>query len=415
MEKQMRFGFYTSALLMLIMAAQCRAGEFSVTDFGAVGDGKTDASRSFIKTLKAAVDHPHAIVRIPAGEYLLNHCVQVAFRGAVDNGLAIEGDGQGVTVIRCANTNGAFSIRSELCQSMVSIRDLTLVADLAGAGTAIEVTSSLRGVRNYRTLTVENVDMRGSGLPTRKYFNRGLKAHAQWRPLFRNVIFGGMLDPALKSRLHAKNVQEMYFDPEYAFCADWCYAPSFQHCYAWSCHTGYRLVSHGLKPEGPEDSAFYRCFAVEVVVGIDIDTPIIEPQLVIDSCHINSREVGLRISNRKFFHIVNSLFYTLNEIEYPYVDIELQNCWAGFIHGNMFHSPHPDNMKTHPRSLRTCIALDNRSRNIMISGNTFNGKGKAFAGADEAAGITINNNMIINRHVEKQAGQKNRGKNEQHK
>jgi len=395
MNKRLCWLFVFSMLTCNLLAQ-----EFCVKTYGALGDGVTDDSGAFRQALNAAVKQPHAVVKVPSGNYRLASQVRVSFKGGVDHGLTLIGEGQGVSVISCANSDGAISLRSELCQTMISIRDLTLIATQPAAGTALEITSSLRGVRNYRTLTVENVDMRGSGLPTRNYFKRGLNASAQWRPLFRNLIFGGVLDPALKRSLHEERVRDLYYAPEYAFAADWCYAPSFQHCYAWSCHTGYRVVSKDQKPEGPEDGAFYRCNAVETVVGIDINTPIIEPQLVIDSCHLNCREVGLRLTNRKFFHIVNSLFYTHSKIDNRYVDIELKNCWAGFIQGNMFHSPHPDNMKALPRSKRICITLDNLTKNIMITGNTFNGKGKVYDTAPKTENNQISNNMIVNRHVE---------------
>ncbi|MCK5639207.1 MAG: hypothetical protein KAJ19_00360 [Gammaproteobacteria bacterium] len=369
----------------------------SVRDHGAKGDGSGDDSAAFQAAFELAAGLPHSIVRIPAGVYRLERRVSVRFEGGVDKGLAIVGDGQGVSVIRCANEDGALYLYSERCQTQVTLRDLTLVAEIPGAGTALEVFSPSRGVRNYRTLTVENVDIRGAGLPTRSYFKRGLTAIGQWRPLFRNVIFCGVLDPSLKDE--AERYAELRFKPEWGFCADWCYAPVFQHCYAWSCHTGYRVVSRDRRPEGPEDAAFHRCNAVGTKVGIDIDTPIIEPQLVIDSCHLNCQEVGLRLANRKFFHIINCLFYTKDEDRFPYTDIELKNCWAGLIQGNMFHSPHPKNMRADPPSKRVCIDVDERTKHVKITGNTFNGKGVAFQTAPGALGIRIDDNQIINRHV----------------
>jgi hypothetical protein len=277
------------------------------------------------------------------------------------------------------------------------VRDLTLVATVPNAGTALKVTSPPRGVRNYRTLTVENVDIRGAGLPTRSYFKRGLDAIGQWRPLFRNVIFCGVLDPSLNDQ--AERYAELRFKPECGFCADWCYAPSFQHCYAWSCHTGYRIVSRDRKPEGPEDAAFHRCTAVGTRVGIDIDTPIIEPQLVVDSCHLNCRDFGLRLANRKFFHIVNCLLYCEAEDRFAYTDIALENCWAGLIQGNIFHSPHPKNWQAEPPSKRVCISVDEKTKHINITGNTFNGKGAALQTAPDAVGIHMHDNQVINRHV----------------
>ena len=390
-------------LLLLPLAADAEeehpggAAVISVRDHGAKGDGRGDDSAPFQAAFELAVASPHARVRIPAGTYRLERRVMIRFQGGVDQGLAITGDGQGVSVIQCTNEDGALCLHSELCQTQVSVRDLTLVATIPGAGTALEVSSPPRGVRNYRTLTVENVDIRGAGLPTRSYFKRGIDASGQWRPLFRNVIFCGVLDPSLNDQ--AERYAELRFKPECGFCADWCYAPSFQHCYAWSCHTGYRVVSRDRRPEGPEDAAFHRCTAVGTKVGIDIDTPIIEPQLVVDSCHLNCRDVGLRLANRKFFHIVNCLLYSEAEERFPYTDIELTNCWAGHVQGNTFHSPHPKNMQANPPSKRVCIVVDERTRHINITGNTFNGKGIALQTAPGANGICMHDNQIINRHV----------------
>jgi len=368
-----------------------------VRDHGASGDGRGDDNPAFQAALELAVASSHARLRIPAGTYRLEKRVIVRFQGGVDQGLAISGDGQGVSVIQCANEDDALCLHSELCQTQVSVRDLTLVATIPGAGTALEVSSPPPGVRNYRTLTVENVDIRGAGLPTRSYFQRGIDASGQWQPLFRNAIFCGVLDPSLNDQ--AERYAELRFKPECGFCADWCYAASSQHCYAWSCHTGYRVVSRDRRPEGPEDGAFHRCTAVGTRVGIDIDTPIIEPQLVVDSCHLNCREVGLRLTNRKFFHIVNCLLYSEAENRFPYTDIALENCWAGHIEGNMVHSPHPKNLQPEPKSKRVCIAVDERTRYIRITSNTFNGKGTALKAAPEARGIRMDDNQIINRHV----------------
>lgn len=369
----------------------------SVRDCGAKGDGVADDSGAFQKAFEQAVSADHAVMHIPAGAYRLNRQVCVQFKGAVGNGLTVAGDGQGVSVIHCANTNGALRIRSELCQTQVTIRDLTLMADIPGAGTALEVSSSLRGVRNYRTLTVQNVDMRGAGLPTQNFFSRGLCATAQWRPIFQNVVFAGILDPKLSENDPANDA--LRHKPEYGFCADWSYAPSFQHCYAWSCHTGYRVVSRDIRPEGPEDGAFYRCTAVGTRIGIDVDTPIIEPQLVIDTCHLNCREAGVRLRNRKFFHITNCLFYAQTEDQLAYTDIAIANCWAGQVTGNMFHSPSPKNLQKEPPSKRVCVSVDKRSKHISITGNTFNGKGVATRVEPGAMGIQTLNSQFINPQV----------------
>ena len=370
----------------------------SVRDCGARGDGTVDDSVAFQKAFEQAVTADHAVVYIQAGAYRLDHQVAVAFHGAVDNGLLVLGDGQGVSVIHCNNTNGAIKIRNELCKTAITIRDLSLVAAIPDAGTALEVSSSKRGVRNYRTLTVQNVDMRGEDLPPHKFFSRGLYALAQWRPIFQNVIFGGVLDPKLKEADPTHDA--LNHRPEFGFAADWSYAPSFQHCYAWTCHTGYRIVSRDSEGEERiEDGAFYRCTAVGTRIGIDVDTSGIMPQLVIDTCHLNCREVGVRLQNRKFVFIKDCLFYGETSDQCAYTDIQIQNCWAGLISGNMFHTPTVENIHKDPRSKRTCISLDKHSKDFLITANTFNAKGLAIAVEEGAKEIKTANNQYINPYV----------------
>jgi hypothetical protein len=134
-------------------------------------------------------------------------------------------------------------------------------------------------------------------------------------------------------------------------------------------------------------------------IGIDIDTPIIEPQLVIDACHLNCRDIGIRIRNRKFFHVVNCLLYSGSEDQRAYTDIRIENCWAGVLSGNLFHSSLASNVKKDPPSQRTCIAVDTQSRNIVANGNIFNSKGAAFHIESGAKNIKMRDNEFINPYV----------------
>ncbi|MBM4082917.1 MAG: hypothetical protein FJ278_24635, partial [Planctomycetes bacterium] len=326
-------GWVLMALLVVALGCQTaeKVGEaegkrkFAVTDYGAVGDGKADDSAAFQKAMDALAAAGKGVLHVPAGDYRIGSRVSVEVTAA---GICVMGDGQGVSKLLGDNADGILRIRDEWCKSQVTIRDVSFLAAREGAGAAIEVSSPPRGVRNYRTLLVQNVEIRGLGLPTRLYFDYGIKAIAQWRPLFHNVIFSGVLDPALNQDLSDSSPLHK------SVCgiqADFCYAPSFQHCYVWNAHTGYRIVSEG-RPEGPEDSAFYRSNAVGCRVGIDVSTPIPEPQLVIESCHINCRDVGIRLNKRKFFHITGNLMYGGGrENEFAYTDILLTNSFCGII------------------------------------------------------------------------------------
>ena len=382
-----------SALAQEVSAGD-RSVSVSVRECGAKGDGATDDSAAFQQAFSLAARADHAVVRIPAGAYRIKRQVSVALDSSTGNGFAVCGEGQGVTVLYGANTNGVLRISDSLCKAQVSLRDLTVLAAREGAGTAIEVVSPPRGVRNYRTLTIENVDIRGDGLPSRNYFDCGFKAIEQWRPIFMNVIFSGVMDPA------TCNTNRTDASPLYAatcgFVADGCYAPSFQHCYAWSAHTGFRIVTEN-RSEGPEDGAFYRCTANGVRVGIDIRTPCIEPQLSIDSCHVNARDVGIRLGKRKFFQLTNNLMYGFDHDQaFPYADIELSDCYGGVITGNIFHAPTRDNLKPEPTVNRTMIRVGPACRDLIVSGNIFNAKGVSVFIAPGAKDIDVKDNRCSN-------------------
>ena len=367
-------------------AKQCR-----VTDYAHCGDGETDAAPAFQRALNEVACAGSGVIHVPAGAYRLSRCVAAEMTaGAV----SIMGDGVGVTRILCDSGQGGLRLHDETARCQFTVRDLSLLAVQADAGTALDVSSPPRGARNYRTLTVQNVDVRGLGVPSRHYFRCGIKAIGQWRPLFVNAVVSGVSDPALKGDQSDES-------PRYQLLcgiqADWCYAPSFQHCYVWSAHTGYRIVSEG-EPEGPEDCAFYRCFAVGCRVGIDVSTPIPEPQLVIDSCHINCRDVGIRLHNRKLFHVTDNLLYGIDgEPARPYVDILITGrSFGGVVSGNIFHSPARHNYRAAPGVDRTMVRVAGQARDLLITGNIFNAKGVAIAVEPGARGIVRRDNHFAN-------------------
>ena len=121
---------------------------------------------------------------------------------------------------------------------------------------------------------------------------------------------------------------------------------------------------------------------------------------MIDACHINCRDVGIRLHNRKFFHITNCLLYGETAAEREYVDIQVENCWAGSISGNIFHAPTVENIRKDPPSKRTCISIDKQSRAVLLLGNTFNAKGRAIAVQEGAEEIQAANNQYPNPHTE---------------
>ena len=310
--------------------------------------------------------------------------------------MAITGDGQGVSVILVDNRDGGIAIRNPLCRTQVSIASLTFLAATDAAGTAIEVSAHRTGARNFRSLTLRDVDIRSAPSPPGCHFTTGVLAANQWRPLFDNVIACGIVDPAVNGD---RTDESPLFRADCCFAADGCYAPTFEHCYAWSARTGYRVLSEGPR-EGPEDGAFRRCTANMVRVGIDIRTPTIEPQLVVDACHVNARDVGIRLEKRKFFHLVDNLMYGLDHVDgKPYVDIDLVGCHAGLVSGNIFQSPARHNLVAEPAVDHTMIRIDPASHDIVVADNIFNAKGTSVVVAQEARNVEIRGSHLSNPHA----------------
>lgn len=371
-----------------------------MTDFGARGDGQSDDSPAFGRALGELARTGQGVLHVPPGNFRLASRVSVKTSAT---GLMIRGDGLGVSKILCDNAEGAIRIEEDRCLGTITICDLSLCAVRADAGTALDIVSPSRGVRDRRNLIVRDVEMRGEGTPTQFFFNRGLNAENQWRPLFHNVIFAGVLDPALKKTADPWSDDSLLLRPEYGIQANFCYAPVFQHCYAWSVHTGYRMVSPD-KPEGPEDAAFYRCNAVGCRVGMDIKTQECEPQLVIDSCHLNCRDVGIRLENRKFFQITKNLLYCETAHQYPYTDISLSGlCYAGLIAGNIFHYPTKENLLPSPPAPavdRAMIRVGGKCRDLLIRDGIYNAKGTALVVEEGAANVVVKDNLYPNRQTQ---------------
>ncbi|MFQ3549651.1 MAG: glycosyl hydrolase family 28-related protein, partial [Armatimonadota bacterium] len=58
--------------LSLIIVSACYAKEFSVLDFGAVADGKTDCTQAFQTALDTARDAGGGVVNVPSGRYRID-------------------------------------------------------------------------------------------------------------------------------------------------------------------------------------------------------------------------------------------------------------------------------------------------------------------------------------------------------
>lgn len=364
----------------------------SVLACGAIPNDGQDDSAAFERALAQVRAAGRGVLYVPPGDYQFARQVSIELKGVA---LTLRGDGQGVSRLWSQNRDGILDLYDDTCTWQVAVRDLSFLAGQPEAGTALALRSGHRGARNYRSVTLRDVDVRGGPvLPATHYFTRGVAAIGQWRPLFENVIVCGAAGPKISS---LREDGDIVYGMTVGMQADWCYAPTFENCYAWSTHTGYQIVNEG-RPEGPEDGSFRRCTANSVRIGIDIKTPIKEPQLVIDACHINARDVGIRLEKRKFFHLTNNLLYGLDtaRTDQPYVDILLLDCYDGYIAGNIFHSPAVHNLKPEPEVNRVMIRADQGTRDIIITNNLFNAKGRAIVVEPGASNVMARDNHSSN-------------------
>lgn len=361
------------------LSLEGRGGTFSPVDFGAVANDGKDDSDAFRKAFDALAKVGQGTLSIPAGDFHIARPVTVAVK---EWRVSLLGGGEGVSRIFCTGSEGLFRFRSESRGSQMTIRDLSLMAPRAGAGAALEIAMPEGGNQHNRSLIVRDVEIRGVD-PTKDYFDEGIRALGQWRPLFSNVVFAGPFGPSIKDGFSEGSA---LYRAGCGIRVDGSYAPAFEHCYVWSARTGYSVKSE--RRPGPEDAAFHRCFAVSCRVGMDIDTGGHEPQLVIDSCHINCRDVGIRIARRKYFQLVNNLLYNddFDSRAPGYVDIDLVNCQGGVITGNIFHQPGNRN--------RVMIRADGRIRNLIIADNMFNARGEAIRVGEGGQGVTASGNQF---------------------
>lgn len=369
----------------------------NVRDLGAKGDGTSDDSAAFQKAVDHIAKSIPALLYIPPGNYRLNQRVTLDLTA---DGLTIRGEGQGVSNLLCDNPDGVIRIRSEKLRGAITVEELSFFAMRQNAGTALDITNRIRGgPGHYRNLIVQNIEMRGYGENSTFYFNRGINAHNLWRPLFLNVIFDGVYYPGMKKLKNFHADDSLIYRPDCGIQTDYCYAPSFQHCYVWCAHTGYRMISE-KGTHGPEDGAFYRSFAVQCRVGMDINTPISEPQLVIEACHLNCRDFGIKLNNRKFFHITHNLLYSQTAEEYPYVDIRISGTsYAGVVSQNIFQDPAKTNYKHLPAAVNVehvMMQFGHKCRNITITGNVFNAKGRSIEIAGNPETFIIKDNQYAN-------------------
>jgi hypothetical protein len=151
----------TAATSPAAAAAAATADWFSVKDFGAVGDGKTDDTAAFERTVAAARKDRAGVIEIPPGVYSVSEVWlgrKSDGKRPTVSGIHIRGAGIGATILKQRPDDHAMGCINMVNAQFCSVRDLTVDSG------ALEDGSNNGGVLLFgcQSCLLENIEVRNS-------------------------------------------------------------------------------------------------------------------------------------------------------------------------------------------------------------------------------------------------------------
>ncbi len=339
----------------------------NVTDYGATPSGAEDDAPAFQAAFDDLYDAGGGKLLVPAGSYVFDSRVEIT--GNNTSGarkITVQGE-EGVRLF-CNNTNGVLRFTYNTRHQQVNIFDLTFIALVEGAGTAVEITSPPGGSQDKRVVTIENVIVRSQvGGP--QYFDRGLVVTGLYRPLIKNSAVSYTAGPDMSD-------SSSNFLAEAGMDVSDCYAPVIQGCTVRAVHTAYKYSTS--ENSQPEDGAVLDSAADFCRIGVQFhqNNAGVEPTFWVTGCDITARDVGVWVKGRRICHVTDSDFrqgspdHALNDIQFDWVHL-------GFVLRNTFHGALTAGRKN--------VVIDEDGSYIIIKGNTLSGSSAAALQIDPAA------------------------------
>jgi autotransporter-associated beta strand protein len=370
-------GLRTSALVLILLLSAgwnsaCFAGiNIDVTAYGAIpGDGLDDSAafRSALDAMLAATPRGGHLY-VPDGNYHFSSQVSIQITNNVEQ-MTIQGQSKTGVRLICNNTNGVLLIGHDTGNGVVNvIRDLTFVANRAGAGTAMEVRTPVGGQSHAkRAVTVLDIDVTYTA-STEYYFNTGIALHGIQRPLIRDCSFAAPTTDADMSDSSPN------FLPAFGIDFGGCYNPIVQNCSVSGAYTAYSMVCSGTDDQ--EDGGLFNCTADYCRVGTEYDIPN-NPRAGFQfrGQNIRARDQGLILNNRRIFNISDNTFRQLSAA-YPLTDIQLGFAKIGVIVRNIFSGDLSGGRKN--------VTVGPNGESLLIRNNTLSGTGISALVVDPAA------------------------------
>jgi hypothetical protein len=167
----------------------------SVKDFGCVGDGVHDDTATWTAALNFMVSRGGGRLIVPAGTYKLTAASVYNF--ATDyQSIILEGDGPDCTVLSWVGGSAGITFNYVGPFNAVHLRDLSLVTDQVGTGTAVRLVQTLAAYgapANSALSDFNNVSIRGSdGYQVFKYWSIGVDVVKVSNINFTNMVVAGL-------------------------------------------------------------------------------------------------------------------------------------------------------------------------------------------------------------------------------
>lgn len=157
----------------------------NVKDFGAVGDGTTDASAAISAAIDEAIARGRCAIQFPAGRFLLNTKVAKTLTG--QGGLSIQGAGMGITQIIVADSAGGLEFTAATGDgnwwlnvdpsSAIRIADLSILATANNLGTGLKINGNSLEGRPGAPVVLDHVEIRAKDSINGQAFLVGLHLH----------------------------------------------------------------------------------------------------------------------------------------------------------------------------------------------------------------------------------------------
>ncbi|MFB2121631.1 glycosyl hydrolase family 28-related protein [Parapedobacter sp. 2B3] len=343
---------------------------YNIVDFGADSTGVGDSSPAFDAILSAAIGSKQIEIYIPSGRYRIEKRIVIDstlfFGFNFHRGLIIRGVGQDVTELICDNNDGGLYFKGKTNLLSVTVRDMSIVANREGKGTAIEFDNVNPGDHHSRMLQVKDVLIRGEKHTT-GYFQSGIKCYNAWYPSFERVEIAPR---------YGAGTENLFMD--YGIFLEDSYSPLITSCYIWG-KTDYGIFYRG-NMKMPEDGIIDKTYIISANHGVYIDLKDYpqwsEPAFRLTNSHINYRQNGIFLKGVRQVTISDNLFYCQNKggsiylnntdpiSAYESIDVNCQYASDVIIANNHFTEP------ASPK--RVAIAIGELSAFVSISNNHFN-------------------------------------------